>query len=106
MSNFEKRERAEESKFASNEELEFKATARRNRALGLWAAGLLGLSDDSAQKYADTVVAADLHVKGDDDVYNKVAKDFADAKIEVSEHKIRREMAEMLNAEREKLGLK
>lgn len=106
MSNFDNREKAEERKFASNEELEFKAAARRNRALGLWAAELLGLNEESAQKYADSVVAADLHEKGEEDVYGKVAKDLADSKIEVSEHKIRKQMAELLIIERERLGLK
>ena len=77
MTTFDKREEGFEKKFALDEEQKFKAMARRNRLLGLWAAEKLGLSGDAATAYAKEVVAADFEEAGDDDVQNKVVKDFA-----------------------------
>lgn len=104
MNQFDDREKAEERKFASKEELEFKVQAKRNRMIGAWAANLLGLVGEDADKYATSVVIADLKEAGDEDVYQKLASDFAAANIDVSEHQIRREMAELLDKARAELG--
>ncbi len=72
MTTFDKREEAFEKKFALDEEQKFKAEARRNRLLGLWAAGKLGLSGDAAGAYAKEVVAAEFGEGGDDAVVRKV----------------------------------
>ena len=68
MASFEDREKGFERKFAHDEELKFKATARRNKLLGLWAAELMGLSGDAAQAYAREVIKADLEEPGEEDV--------------------------------------
>src|SRR5512132_1877072 len=79
MTTFDKREEGFEKKFAHDEELKFKATARRNKLLGLWAAGKLGLSGADAEAYAKEVVLVDFEEGGDHDVSKKIRKDF-DAK--------------------------
>lgn len=96
MTTFDKREEAFEKKFAHDEELQFKATARRNKLLGLWAAEKMGLSGDAAATYAKTVVEADLKEAGDDDVVAKVFADLKAAGVEQSEHQIRRTMDELM----------
>lgn len=96
MSTFDKREDAFEAKFAHDEGLRFKATARRNRMLGLWAAEKLGLTGDDASAYARSVVEADLEEAGDDDVYRKLKADFDAKGIDMSEHRLRRTMEELL----------
>ncbi len=78
MSSFEERENAFENKFAHDAEMQFKAEARRNKLLGLWAAELLGKSGDDAADYAKEVVKADFEEAGDEDVYRKVAGDLGD----------------------------
>lgn len=75
MTTFDDRENAFENKFAHDEELKFKAEARRNKILGLWAAGLMGKSGDAAAAYAKDVVAADFKEAGEEDVYRKLAAD-------------------------------
>ena len=76
MTTFDKREEGFEKKFALDEEQKFKAEARRNKLLGLWAAEKLGLIGDAATAYSKEVVAADFEEAGDQDVQNKVVKDF------------------------------
>lgn len=78
MTTFEDRENAFEAKFAHDEELLFKANARRNKLLGLWAAGLLGKTGDDAQEYAKAVVISDFEEAGHEDVVRKVAGDLGD----------------------------
>ena len=78
MTTFDDRERAYEAKFAHDEELNFKAEARRNRLLGEWAAGLLGKTGDDARSYALTIVSSDFDEPGDEDVYRKLVHDLAD----------------------------
>ncbi len=75
MSTFDDRESAFESKFAHDAEMQFKAEARRNKLLGLWAAGLMGKSGDDALEYAREVIKSDFEEAGDDDVYRKIAGD-------------------------------
>ena len=96
MSTFDKREDAFEAKYAHDQNLRFKALARRNKALGLWAAEKLGLSGEEANAYAGSVIAADLEEAGDEDVYRKLKADFDAKGVDVSEHRIRRTMEELL----------
>jgi hypothetical protein len=96
MNTFDDRKKGFENKFAHDEELRFKATARRNKLLGLWAAEKLGLSGDAAADYAREVVASDFEEAGDDDVVRKVVGDFAAKNIDQSEHQVRRTMDELM----------
>lgn len=96
MTGFDKRREGFESKFAHDQELRFKATARRNKLLGLWAAEKLGLSAEQADAYAKDVVKADFEEAGDDDVFRKVRKDFDAKGVQVSDHQIRREMEDLM----------
>ena len=96
MTTFDKREEAFEQKFALDEALQFKATARRNKLLGLWAAEKMGLSGEAAEAYAKTVVMADLEEVGDADVVRKVLADFGAKGVDQSEHQVRRTMDELM----------
>src|SRR3954468_23525240 len=96
MSTFDKREEGFEKKFAHDEELRFKANARRNRLLGMWAAEKLGLSGEDALAYAKEVVMADFEEAGDDDVFRKVRKDLDAKGVAQSDHQIRRTMDELM----------
>ncbi|WP_353184951.1 DUF1476 domain-containing protein [Bosea sp. (in: a-proteobacteria)] len=96
MTTFDQRKDAFENKFAHDEELRFKATARRNKLLGLWAAEKLGKSGADADAYAKAVVVADFEEAGEEDVLRKVRNDFAQANVTVAETEIRRVMAELL----------
>ena len=96
MTTFDKREEGFEKQFAHDEELRFKATARRNRLLGHWAAAKLGLSGDEADDYAKEVVVADFEEAGDEDVFRKVRKDFDAKGVKESDHQIRRSMTDFL----------
>ena len=96
MTTFDNRKDAAEKKFAHDAELQFKASARRNKLLGQWVASQIGLSGAEADAYAKSVVMSDFEEAGDDDVFRKVAKDLAAAKIEVSEHVLRRTMDELM----------
>jgi hypothetical protein len=94
MTTFDKREEGFEKKFAHDEELRFKALARRNKLLGLWAAGLLGKSGADAEAYAKEVVLADFEEAGDKDVLRKVVKDLAGKGV--TEQQVRAQMTELL----------
>lgn len=96
MANFDERKDSFEKKFAHDETLKFKAGARRNKLLGHWAAGLMGLSGDKAEEYAKSVIKADFEEAGDDDVFRKVKADLAAAGVEQSDHQIRRHMDEFM----------
>jgi hypothetical protein len=91
---FDKREEGFEKKFAHDEELRFKAMARRNKLLGMWAAGVLGKSGTEAEAYAKEVVLADFEEAGDNDVVRKVVKDLAGKGV--GEPEIRAKMSELL----------
>ena len=93
MTTFDDRESAFENKFAHDEEMQFKAQARCNKLLGLWAAELMGKSGDDAEAYAKTVVVADFEEAGHEDVVRKVEGDL-DGKVSADE--IRAKMAELL----------
>ena len=96
MTTFDKREEGFEKKFALDEEQKFKAEARRNRLLGLWAAEKLGLTGDAATAYSKEVVAADFEEAGDQDVQNKVVKDFAAKGVAISAAEVRAKMTELM----------
>jgi len=94
MTTFDKREEAFENKFAHDEELRFKATARRNKLLGLWAAEKL--SADDADAYAKEVVRSDFEEPGDEDVFRKIRGDFDKAGVTVSDADIREQMTGLM----------
>jgi hypothetical protein len=96
MAQFDDREKAQEAKFAHDSELRFKAEARRNRLLGMWAAEQMGMSGESAKAYATEVVNADFAEAGEEDVFKKVADDFKAKGTAVSEATIRGKMAELM----------
>lgn len=93
MTTFDDRENAFEAKFAHDEEMQFKAQARCNKLLGLWAAALLGKAGDEAEEYAKSVVKADFEEAGHEDVVRKVAADLGDKS---SPEDIRAKMADLL----------
>ena len=103
MSTFDEREKGFERKFAHDSELEFKAMARRNKLLGLWAAEKMGLSGADADEYAKSVVKADFQEAGDEDVFRKVKADLDAKGATVSEHQIRREMEDLLTTARQQI---
>jgi len=94
MTTFDKREEGFEKQFAHDEELRFKAMARRNKMLGLWAAGVLGKSGADAEAYAKEVVLADFEEAGDNDVLRKVSKDLQPKGV--TEAQVRAQMTELL----------
>ncbi len=96
MTTFDKREEGFEKQFAHDEELKFKAGARRNRLLGLWAAEKLGLSGAQAEAYAKEVLLADFEEAGDHDVFRKIRRDFDAKGVNQSDHQIRRTMDELM----------
>jgi hypothetical protein len=98
MASFQDREKGFERKFAHDEELKFKATARRNKLLGLWAAEQMGITGDAAQAYAREVIKADLVEPGEEDVFRKIRGDFDAKGVSQSDHQIRRQMADLLGA--------
>ena len=96
MTTFDKREEGFEKQFAHDEELRFKATARRNRMLGIWAAEKLGLSGTQADAYAKEVIMAALDNAGEGGVFQKIRRDFDDKGVAQSDHQIRRTMEELM----------
>jgi hypothetical protein len=96
MTSMKDREEGFERKFVMDEELRFKAGARRNRQLGLWVAEKLGKSGADADAYAREVIVADFVEAGDEDVFRKVKADLDAAGAQVSEHQIRRKMEELM----------
>jgi hypothetical protein len=96
MTTFDKREEGFEKKFALDEDLKFRATARRNKLLGLWAAEKMGITGPEADAYAKDVVAADFQEPGDGDVFNKIRKDLDAKGVAQSDHQIRRTMDELM----------
>jgi hypothetical protein len=89
MTQFDDRERAFEAKFARDEEMQFRVLARRNRLLGEWAAGLMGLTEAEAEAYAKEVIHTDFEEAGDEDVIRKLLGDLTSAQVDVDEDRIR-----------------
>jgi hypothetical protein len=104
MSGFDDRRRGQESKFAHDAELRFKAEARRNKLLGLWAAEHMGLSEEHAKEYAAEVVASDFEEAGDEDVFRKIAGDLKAKGASVSEDMIRKKMVELVQVARDQVS--
>jgi hypothetical protein len=104
MTQFKDREKGFEAKFAQEEEREFKALARRNKLLGLWAAEQMGYSGAAAEAYAQEVVKADFEEAGQEDVYRKVKGDLAAKGVDISEHRVRRKMDELLATARQQVA--
>jgi len=96
MTTFDKREEGFEKKFAMDEEHKFKAMARRNRLLGLWAAEKLGMSGDTATAYAKEIVAADFEQPGENDLVHKVMRDLAAKGVAVTDAQLHVKMDELL----------
>ncbi|WP_319533513.1 DUF1476 domain-containing protein [uncultured Cohaesibacter sp.] len=96
MTTFDKREQSYEAGFVHDEEMRFKAEARRNKLLGLWAAEKLGLEGDEADNYAKEVVRSDFIEPGEEDVFRKIHGDFQENNVEQSEHQIRRTMGQLM----------
>ena len=92
MTTFDDRERAFETKFAHDEEMKFRITARRNRLLGEWAAGLMKLSPAETEAYAKDVVRADFEEAGDEDVIRKLLGDLTAAGVDMDEARIREQL--------------
>jgi len=96
MTTFDKREEAFEQQFAHDEELRFKATARRNKMLGLWAAEKIGLKGAEAEAYAKSIVMAEFEEAADHDVLHRIRKDFDAKGVAQSDHQIDRVMNELM----------
>jgi hypothetical protein len=96
MSTFDKREEGFESKFAHDEELRFKAHARRNKLAGLWAAEKLGLTGPEAESYASEIVTVDLDKPDSDKVFSRIRQDFDAKGVAQSDHQIRRTLEECM----------
>ncbi len=97
MTNFKDREDAFEAKFAHDAEMQFKAEARRNKLLGLWAAELMGKNEEEAAAYAREVIKADFEEAGDEDVYRKVSGDLGEL---TDEQTLRAKMVELMTVAR------
>ncbi|MEM8872359.1 MAG: DUF1476 domain-containing protein [Pseudomonadota bacterium] len=100
MANFDDREKAFENKYAHDAQMQFKAEARRNKLLGLWAAELLGKTGDDADAYAREVIKSDFEEAGDEDVYRKVSGDLGDKADEAT---IREKMASFMTAAKDQV---
>jgi hypothetical protein len=103
MATFDEREKGFEAKFRVDQELRFKVTARRNKLLGLWAAGKLGLAGPAAESYAKQVVEADFQKPGDDDVIDKVLGDLKAKGVEADAAAIRRELDRLAATAKEQI---
>ena len=104
MTQFDNREKAFESKYAHDQELQFKVMARRNKLLGLWAAGEMGLTGDAAAQYAIEVVKSDFQEAGDHDVFRKVRADLDAKQVAVSEHRLRKEMDDLMTLAKQQIA--
>ena len=101
MTTFDDREQGFEAKFAHDQDIEFRISARRNRLLGLWAAELMGLQKQRQDDYAKAVVKSDFEQPGEEDVLHKVYEDLKGAGVAISEGEVRMKMAELLAQARE-----
>ena len=93
MSKFDEREKSFEKKFAKDQELQFKVSARRNKYLAEWASSNLGKNEDQKQNYIKEIIKADLEEAGDEDVFRMVKKDFENSDINMSDSEIRNQMS-------------
>lgn len=103
MSEFEDRERGQEKKFQHDQEMEFRAQARRAKLTGLWAAGLMGMTGEPADAYAKSVILADLEEAGIEDLFRKIKGDLTAKNVAPSDHLIRVKMDELLEVARKQI---
>src|SRR6187402_3029287 len=103
MTTFDDRESAFENKFAREEEMAFRVTARRNRLVGTWAAGLMGLTPEETDAYAKAVVQADFEEAGDEDVVRKLLGDLVSANVDMDERRVRTALHEAMTEARRQL---
>ena len=103
MTTFGDREQGFEAKYAHDQELEFKISARRNKLLGEWAGGMMGLQGDNLESYAKAVVKSDFEQPGDEDVLRKVFEDLKGSGVQASEGDVRMKMDELMAVAREQL---
>lgn len=103
MSQFDDRQKGQEAKFAFDAEKKFKAEARRNKLLGIWAAELMSLSGDEARAYAAEVVAADFEEAGDEDVFRKVSADLRAKGLSIGDDVIRQKMVTLVQVANEQI---
>ena len=107
MTTFDDRERAFETKFAHDQEMAFRITARRNRLIGQWAASLMGLNAAETDAYAKAVVQADFEEAGDEDIVRKLLGDLVSANVDIDETRIRHAIEDkMIEARRQLLEVK
>ena len=104
MSQFEDRQKGQEAKFAFDAEKKFKAEARRNKLVGIWAAELMSLTGDEAKAYAAEVVAADFEEAGDEDVFRKVSGDLKAKGLDIADDVIRQKMAQLVQVANEQIA--
>ncbi|MEZ5647940.1 MAG: DUF1476 domain-containing protein [Alphaproteobacteria bacterium] len=100
---FDDRQRAFEKKYEKDVELQFKVNARRNKLLGVWAAGLMGITGVAAESYGREIVAADFSEPGDGDVVRKVLQDLTEHGISMTEHRIRAEMDRLASVAKQQI---
>jgi hypothetical protein len=106
MTTFDDRERAFETKFARDEDMAFRVTARRNRLVGTWAAGLMGLTPEETDAYAKAVVQADFEEAGDEDVIRKLLGDLVSAQVDIDEAQVRKALSDAtVEARRQLMGI-
>lgn len=104
MTTFDDRKRSFEKKFANDQEKIFKANARRNKLLGIWAAEMMGMDEEAAKAYAVAVIKADMEEPGDEDVFRKIRADFDAHNVEQTDHQIRHKMEVMMNKAMEQIA--
>ena len=93
MNKFDERKKSFENKFAKDQELQFKVSAKRNKYLAVWASLKLGKNDEQRQSYIQEIIKADLEEIGDEDVFRKVKKDFENSDINIDDSEIRNQMS-------------
>ena len=103
MAIFDDREKGQEAKYAHDQETVFKISARRNKLLGLWAAGEMGLTPTQAEDYAKAVIVADMAEAGEEDVFRKVYADLLAKGLRVTEAQLRDKMAKLLDTARDQI---
>ncbi len=104
MTTFDKRKDEAEARFKHEQELKFKATARRNKLFGLWVAEQMGLTGASAESYAKTMVEADFDRPGDEDVIEKAQQDLERANVDITAHRLRKELDRFMEIAREQVA--
>ena len=101
MNKFDEREKSFEKKFAKDQELQFKVSARRNKYLAEWVSSSLGKNDEQKKNYIQEIIKADLEEAGDEDVFRKVKKDFENSAINIDDSEIRNQMSLALERAKE-----